>query len=161
MADADGPIAIRRGRAADAPRLSEVAYAAKQHWGYPARWLEIWREQLTVSPGYVESHLLWVAEYGQRIVGFGAVIALAAEAYSLEHLWVDPGAMGQGVGRALLEHVIETLEAAGAQRLQIECDPHAEAFYRHMGAKRVGESVYELEGQPRRLPLLVIELTPE
>jgi predicted GNAT family N-acyltransferase len=69
--------------------------------------------------------------------------------------------MGQGVGRTLLEHVLETLEAGGAQRLQIESDPHAEAFYRHMGAKRVGEIVYELEGQPRLLPLLVIELTPK
>ncbi len=161
MTDVAGAITVRHGRAADAPRLSEVAYAAKQHWGYPPRWLALWRDQLTISADYVESNLVWVAESGQKIVGFGAVAAIAQGTYSLEHLWVDPGAMGQGVGRTLLEHMIETLAAVGAQQLQIESDPHAEGFYRHMGARRVGEIVYVLEGQPRPLPLLVIELTPE
>ena len=33
----------------DLLRLSEIAFAAKAYWQYPAEWLEIWRPQLTIS----------------------------------------------------------------------------------------------------------------
>jgi hypothetical protein len=40
----------------------------------------------------------------------------------------------------------------------IEADPNAEGFYLRMGARRVGESVYEIEGRKRKLPLLSVEI---
>ena len=30
--------------------LTQIALAAKRHWGYPERWIEIWSSQLTFSP---------------------------------------------------------------------------------------------------------------
>ena len=37
------PPLLRPGRADDAAALTAVTLAAKAHWGYPARWLELWR----------------------------------------------------------------------------------------------------------------------
>jgi hypothetical protein len=41
--------------------------------------------------------------------------------------------------------------------VKIESDPNAEEFYRRMGARRAGENVYEMDGQERVLPLLVVD----
>jgi hypothetical protein len=42
--------------------------------------------------------------------------------------------------------------------LSVEADPNAEGFYRRMGARRVGEINYPIDGQKRTLPLLVVEV---
>jgi hypothetical protein len=42
--------------------------------------------------------------------------------------------------------------------IEIEAEPNAVGFYERMGATRVGENEYELEGQPRILPLLIYKI---
>jgi hypothetical protein len=42
--------------------------------------------------------------------------------------------------------------------LEIESDPNADGFYQRMGARRIGTRVTTLEGQPRKLPVLVYEV---
>jgi hypothetical protein len=53
-----------------------------------------------------------------------------------------------------LETAIETARSAGATRLEIEADPHAEDWYRKRGAERLGEA--SSGSIPGRL-LLVLE----
>jgi N-acetylglutamate synthase-like GNAT family acetyltransferase len=61
------------------------------------------------------------------------------------------------VGRKLFEAIIARIAAEGARKLVILADPHAEEFYRRMGAKRVGDAPSEsIPG--RRLPLLEFEI---
>lgn len=55
-------IQIRRALPADADTLTRIAIAAKRHWGYPERWMEIWTPQLTFSPQYFDENESWVAE---------------------------------------------------------------------------------------------------
>jgi GNAT superfamily N-acetyltransferase len=86
-------------------------------------------------------------------VGFYALVG-----EGLEHLWVTPEHMGTGVGRALFEHAVRRAASMGAETLKIEADPNAEGFYLRMGARRVGEITYPLNGQKRTLPLLVVEV---
>jgi predicted N-acetyltransferase YhbS len=77
----------------------------------------------------------------------------------LEHLWVSPGWIGSGVGRLLFEHAMHEAALRGASVVEIEADPNAEGFYLRMGARRVGQNVYEIEGQSRVLPLMAVELS--
>jgi GNAT superfamily N-acetyltransferase len=58
----------------------------------------------------------------------------------LEDLFVEPDAIGTGVGRLLIEHVCRRAAGEGMTSLSIDADPNAEAFYLAMGAVRVGES---------------------
>lgn len=52
---------------------------------------------------------------------------------------------------------IETARSAGATRLEIEADPHAEDWYRKRGAERIGEaSSGSIPG--RLLPVLELRL---
>ena len=127
------------------------------HWLYPERWMESWRDALTVRPEFIASHETYAAILDGRTVGFHA---LGRKDYRLDslHLWVLPNAMGRGVGRSLFLHGLERTRELGCRELEIESDPNAEGFYQHMGARRVGASIKEFDGQRRELPILIYEL---
>ena len=61
---------IRPADPKEADILSRIAFAAKSHWGYPQRWLEIWAPQLTFIPEYFEENESWVAVDEERPIGF-------------------------------------------------------------------------------------------
>jgi GNAT superfamily N-acetyltransferase len=146
---------IQRARPEEADTLTRIAFAAKAHWGYPDHWMERWREDLTVTPEYVHQNEVHVALVEEQPAGFYALVG-EGRRIELEHLWVLPEHMGEGVGRALLEHALRTAASLGAGVVGIEADPNAEGFYHRMGARRVGEIVYEIDGRERVLPLLAM-----
>ena len=137
--------------------MGRIAFAAKGHWGYPERWMELWRPGLEVSPGFVRDNEVYVAVSGEEAVGFYALVG-RERGLDLEHLWVLPARIGTGLGRRLFGHAMARAKELGAETVTIESDPHAEGFYRRMGARRAGENVYELEGRERVLPIMVVEL---
>lgn len=149
-------IRIRRALPTDSVRLSGLAMRSKAHWGYPAAQLEEWRPGLTVTPDMIATHLVHVAVADGEALGFSMLVPEAG-APRLQHLWVDPAVIGQGVGRALLRHAAAVASGLGADRLLVEADPHAEGFYLALGACRVGDRPAPIPGQPdRRLPELVL-----
>ncbi len=149
---------IVRADPASASALSALARAAKAHWGYPASWLEQWRDQLTITPEFVAAEETYAAEVEGQIVGFHALLA-TEQSMRLEHLWVLPRWMGQGIGRRLFEHAAACAAARGATCLTIESDPHAEPFYLRMGAVRVATIPSAIDGVARELPVLTFALT--
>jgi GNAT superfamily N-acetyltransferase len=149
---------IRRARESDASELTRIAHAAKRYWGYSERWMELWRDDLTLTPEFIAGNEVHLAEDGGEILGFYGLVA-GTPGWTVEHFWIHPEAMGKGLGRLLFEHARAVAVAAGASRLEIDADPNAEAFYRKMGAVRVGEVRSELDGQPRIRPLLHLHLT--
>jgi GNAT superfamily N-acetyltransferase len=129
---------IRRAVADDAAALTAIAHAAKRHWKYPEAWIALWQRDLTVSPEFIERYPVHAAVEADVLVGFYALTFAGADC-ELEHLWVVPSRMGTGIGRILFEHAVERCRAIGAGRLWISADPNAEAFYRRLGARRVGD----------------------
>jgi len=149
-------ILIRAASAADLEVLSSIARRSKAHWGYPGEWLAEWRPQLTVTAADLAEQEIFVACADEEPVGFYGL--LLGEVASLEHLWVDPVAMGRGVGRELLRHGVRAARERGYASLQIDSDPHAEAFYRRLGAVRAGWVLAPVAGTARRLPRLVLDV---
>ncbi len=149
-------IELVRAQPHHAGELSAIARAAKAHWGYPAHWLEQWRKLLTITPEFIRQNETFVAQRDGQAAGFYALVE-TPDTFSLEHLWVLPERMGQGIGRALFQHAAGRAAARGASSLTIESDPQAEPFYLHLGARRIGTVRSEVDGQPRELPLLVLD----
>jgi GNAT superfamily N-acetyltransferase len=142
-----------------APTLTRIALAAKRHWQYPERWIEIWTPILTLTPEYVAANPTYVAVEDGSPVGFYAlVLSPEPSRAQLDHLWLSPERIGRGLGRALFEHATATATALGATAVDIEAEPNAEPFYSHMGARRTGERTGRIEDQPRVLPLMELEL---
>ena len=151
---------IRRALSADAATLTRIAMASKRHWRYPERWIELWTEALTITPELVLQNEVFAAATAEAVAGFYALSGRARPAV-LEHLWVHPDYIGTGVGRALFDHAMERAASLGAEVVEIESDPHAEGFYLRMGARRVGQRVSSVDGQPRILPLLRVDVLRE
>ena len=92
---------------------------------------------MSPSAASIAEHPTTVAEVDGTLAAF-CQLRLGAPSADLEHLWVHPDYMGQGLGRALLSHALQHLAAIGTATLHIDADPHAEGFYRRCGATTVG-----------------------
>lgn len=141
--------------------LSEIAHLAKASWGYPEAWIRRWSHELTITPTYLDHATVNVARNDGVPVGFYALVPLVdrPQDWELDHLWVAPGAMGQGLGKALMAHAVQELRVRGGGRLFILSDPNAEAFYHGLGACTIGRQDASMDGQDRWMPEM--ELTIE
>ncbi len=140
---------FRRAEPSEATALTQIAFAAKQSWGYPDEWMAEWRPDLAIAPGYIAGSPVWVAEVDGTVVGFLGLVQEGGR-WWLEHLWVLPAWHGHGLGRGLFAAAARQVRAQGATELHIKSDPNAEPFYLKMGAVRTGLEVYELFGKIRR-----------
>ncbi|MEY9966758.1 GNAT superfamily N-acetyltransferase [Streptacidiphilus sp. MAP12-16] len=145
-----GPLRLRAGREGEAGALSELALRSKAHWGYDQAFLASCRDELRVRAGEVTARRVTVAEEGTSVLGFATLEGQAPEG-ELGMLFVDPPAIGRGIGRLLYQHVLEQAGSLGFTRLTIRADPHAEGFYRARGAQRIADC----EGPGSALVLLV------
>jgi ribosomal protein S18 acetylase RimI-like enzyme len=148
---------IVRAKPEDAEALTEIAHAAKRHWGYPERWIKAWRDILTMRPEFIAANIAYCAIEDGRAVGF-YVLTTENDGVHLDHLWIIPVAMRRGVGRALFEHAMAHAGNSGFDSIKIEADPNAEGFYKRMGATRAGTRVTEIDGERRERPLLEFHL---
>jgi hypothetical protein len=59
-----------RAKPQDADALTEIAHAAKRHWGYPERWIESWCDTLTMRPEFIAENVTYCATEDACAVGF-------------------------------------------------------------------------------------------
>jgi GNAT superfamily N-acetyltransferase len=148
---------IVRARPEEAEALTEIAHAAKRHWGYPENWIAVWRDILTMRPEFIAENVAYCAVEDDHAIGF-YVLTTEDDGLHLDHLWILPGAMRRGIGRALFEHAAVEASRLGFNLIKIEADPNAEGFYKRMGASRVATARSEVCGEARELPLLVYQV---
>jgi GNAT superfamily N-acetyltransferase len=149
---------MRRAQPGDSERLSQIARAAKAHWGYPEAWLTAWEPVLRIKPEYVQHQLVYVGALGHEMVGFYA-LEQREDRWSLEHFWVDPRWHGRGVGRCMYRHALDRVRAVQPGVVVIEADPYAAGFYARMGARQTGTVPAPVEGDPgRTLPVFEVEV---
>ncbi|WP_231618854.1 GNAT family N-acetyltransferase [Nonomuraea sp. SBT364] len=129
-------VRLRAARAGEAERLSGLAVRSKAYWGYD----ETFREELRLRPEEVAARRVTVAEGDGRVLGFVTVEGEPPDG-ELGMLFVEPDAIGGGVGRALYRHALREAGRIGFTRLAIEADPHAVGFYTAMGAELCGPAL--------------------
>ena len=152
-------VTVRPARPDEAPEISALALRSKGHWGYDPEFLEACRADLTIDPAWCDGVRLVVAEEAGTLLGYARVSG-EPPAGELDGLFVDPTAIGRGVGGRLLRHAVLIARGLGMRVLRIDSDPHAEAFYRHAGAVRTGAARSTVDPD-RLLPRLELTLPPE
>ncbi len=155
-------VAIGPATLQDAGALTDIAHQAKAHWGYPDAWIRRWSGELTIVPAYLTRAVVNVARIGPKPVAFYALVPLEGrrQDWELDHLWVSPGVMGRGIGRALLTHAAQQVTRRGGRSLFILSDPHAEAFYHALGAHSVGRAPAFMDGHERWLVEMELTIEP-
>ncbi len=66
------------------------------------------------------------------VVGF-ATYLIVDDIVELEDLFVDPRHMRQRIGASLVRDIATLVRDLGFVTLEVTANPHAQAFYRHMG----------------------------
>ncbi|MFE9920424.1 GNAT family N-acetyltransferase [Streptomyces sp. NPDC005774] len=130
-------VSIRSARATEAEMLSALALRSKAHWGYDAEFLEACRDELTVGANEVARRRAMVADRDGHILGFTTLEGEPPTGV-LGMMFVEPRAVGQGIGSLLFKSTVAAGRDLGFTRLTIDADPNAEPFYRAMGAVRTG-----------------------
>lgn len=147
---------IRPARLGEAGVLTDLCVRSKAYWGYDDAFMARAMSELTVDPDWIADGLVLVAEHGALPAGVAAIADGGDDVWEIALFFVDPGHMGKGVGAALFAALRTLARDRGARRLTILSDPNAEAFYRRMGAVRIGEE-RSSSATGRLLPLLALD----
>lgn len=143
---------VRPARAEELTQLTQLALRSKASWGYSAAFMQACRAELTVRAEHLP-HVFVDEADGSTLLGFYALSRSDAQRAELEFLFVEPAQLRRGVGRRLVRHALELARSWGCDRIVIQGDPHALAFYRALGAVQSGERASDsIPG--RRLPVL-------
>jgi GNAT superfamily N-acetyltransferase len=129
----EGSAVLRPASAADFPEMHRVRMSVRENrLANPA----------SVQLGDYESILerngrAWVAELGDRIVGFAVADIARSNVWAL---FVDPEAEGRGVGRRLHDMTMAWMFSAGAAQVWLTTGrgTRAERFYRSAGWRHCG-----------------------
>jgi GNAT superfamily N-acetyltransferase len=149
-------VLIRRARPGEGARLRDIAIAAKAYWGYDLDRVVEWANGGDYSDEALRTREVYVAELEGGAVAWAALICKTKDDSWLDDLWVEPAAIGRGVGTALFRYVAERAKELGATRLVWEAEPNAVGFYEKLGARPTG---YEnLSSWGRRIPVLELDL---
>ncbi len=132
-------------------------------------WVELteWHRTIYNSPGIggddpgklFDEHLakvgaerIWVAEQDDRVAGMIGLQPGSEEgSLEIEPMIVAPAARGTGVGRALVEHLIEVIKEMGLRDLNVRVvGRNAEAirFYHDAGFRNIGYIELFLDTRP-------------
>jgi GNAT superfamily N-acetyltransferase len=123
----------------DYERVRELTFESKAHWGYDRDFVRRWAEGL----GFEGDEERWVAELDGAIVAWAALVPPVDGVAVLDDLWVDPAAMGRGLGSRLFRLAADRARGLGAERLEWGAEPNAVGFYEKLGGRKVRDHVTE------------------
>ena len=162
-------VMIRRAITADSAILTTISFASKGYWKYPEEYFETWKNELTITLEYIEKNDVFVYESQESIAGYYSIVILErdievsgitlSKGVWLEHMFVDPPNIGQGIGTRLFDHFRETCLAAAIIGVGILADPYARGFYEKMGCTYVLEFPSTIKG--RTTPWLHYKPVPQ
>ena len=143
---------VLRAEAEDYEILTDICLQTKKHWGYPEYLIDLWKDELTITPRYIRKHnLLKVQNERDQILGFGSIESVNGNGtFEIHHFWVLPEFSGKNIEKILLEH----LESRFGEKktIKVVSDPNALQIFRNCGYQKVGEVESRPDG--RKLPLL-------
>ena len=133
--NAASDVRLRLARAGEAPGLTALCLRSKAYWGYDAAFMRLCASALTVSEQSIaERRVLVATDRRDRIVGTASVMRDGNDA-ELGLMFVEPTAIGGGVGRMLFGEAVRLARRLGYQRMTILADVNAAPFYERMGAR--------------------------
>jgi putative acetyltransferase len=155
------PFSIRLANRSDEPAIQHVIRTVYDEYGWPWDPEDYHQDLYNIDTAYFDKGgMFWVGELDGEVVGTtaleifpafpdgdtlvmvnGALRGAGCDC-SLERLYLLASARGQGIGRKLLQHTIDSAKSAGCSRMEIWSDKklvEAHALYEKIGAKRIGD----------------------
>ncbi len=123
----------------DLAEANALIHASKAFWKEDPQYLSAALKVLSLNPASLSEMALFGLcdeDEGDLLGVFG--IATDLDEWKLEHLWIRPACMGQGLGEMAMAHVKHLAKCRGIQGLRILPEPQSEGFYTKIGAEFTG-----------------------
>ncbi len=130
---------IRLARADDRQDLIDLLWRASLSWEVVRQDLLDNPELIDVDPEMIARNQVFVAEDGDRIVGFATIVPREGDDAELDGIFVEPSEWRKGIGMALLRQIEREAQAWGANRLHVTAGANVEGFYLAAGFTKTGE----------------------
>jgi GNAT superfamily N-acetyltransferase len=98
-------------------------------------------DAIDIPIGQLDAGQVYVAQRGDELAGFAAIVPRADGGAELEALFVEPALWRRGIGRQLLEHCAAAASLQRAVALHVVGNPHAADFYAAGGFQSVGTTM--------------------
>lgn len=130
---------LRKARVEELSTLSDMCLRSKAVWGYDQAFVDACRAELTLGASDLAGTSIMVAEIDGVVAGLYQ-LDVDGDVAELLKLYVESTQINGSVGRVLFAAASREAKDRGANRLRIEADPNAAAFYQRMGAVRSGSA---------------------
>jgi GNAT superfamily N-acetyltransferase len=125
---------IRDARTAERRALEDLQRRSASVSAEDRAVLEAHPDAVVVPAGAIAERRLRVVVDGEdRVLGFSLVLPVTVGERELDGLFVEPDAMGRGLGRLLVADVVTRARADGARRLFVVSGLGARGFYERLG----------------------------
>lgn len=150
-------IKIRRAEDNESDILTSISFAAKRYWKYPEEYFDVWEDELTITPDYINQNEVHVAKVDGKAVGFISIVEvkndfhvkefLIRKGFWLDHIFVHPSFIGKRVGYELIFFAKELCRGKNIGCLYILSDPNAKGFYDKIGTQFIREVPSSIKGR--------------
>jgi len=150
-------IVIRPATINDDEVLTNISFASKRYWKYPEQYIEVWKDELTITPSYILKNTVHVAEVTGQVAGYFSLVEVKEDFWAgkvfvnkgiwLEHIFVLPEYIGKGIGSKLIAVLRTKCKEMKIDKVNIFSDPHAKGFYDKLGACYIGEALSSIKGR--------------
>ena len=89
---------IRPAKQDEAIILTRISFESKGYWKYPNEYFAIWKQELTISPDYIEKNIVYVYQNSTTIIGYYSIVDLQEDieisgiklpkGFWLEHMFI-------------------------------------------------------------------------
>jgi GNAT superfamily N-acetyltransferase len=125
-------LAIAHVNQRDLPTINSLIERSKKHWAYTAEYLEQAIPLLRIDERYLADNLCWkLVDDQHRIAGFASVVEKPA--LLLDHLWINPDRLGEGLGTMAIQHIQKIAADFHWADISVFPEPPSEGFYVRLG----------------------------
>ncbi|MFP9098347.1 GNAT family N-acetyltransferase [Flavobacterium sp. RHBU_24] len=145
---------IEKAQKEDSAIFTDITYKGKAFWGYSVEQLEQWKNELTISPEYIEKHETYKLLIGEKIIGYYSFWKVDDKTIKLDDIFLLPEYIGKGYGRILMLDCIDKSKLLFVKRIILDAEPNAEGFYKRFGFETYNSLESSIKG--RLLPQMAL-----
>lgn len=147
---------IEKAKNIDANELTELTIRSKSHWNYSKEQIEKWKNDLTVSPNYIDENEVYKLIFNNVLIGYYSYFRLNENDVKLENMFIEPKFIGKGYGKLLMSDFLKRIKKEEYKKVTLDADPNAESFYAAIGFQIVGQLKSSVKD--RFLPIMEMEI---
>ena len=135
-------------------KLTEISFVSKKYWNYSDEWMEIWKDDLTITENFITNNYVYHLENdANEIVGFYAFVKFD-NYIELDSLFVLPEYIGKGFGNLLMTDFLSKVREIYFNYKKLKAEPFAEIFYKKYGFETI-ELQLSSKIENRYLPIMI------